>query len=161
MKVINRNLLQKLSEEARQSSRKRKNLNFHESEADPIQHMLNAFGYLTYVQPHRHDNPPKREVFIVLSGALLVMFFNDSGLMTRHIELNPKKGNFAVEIEKGEWHCATALMEGTVVYEIKDGPYNPTTDKYFADWAPKEGDPMAETYLKRLIAQTGITINSK
>jgi cupin fold WbuC family metalloprotein len=161
MKVINQPLLHKLSEEATHSNRNRKNLNFHDSNDDPLQRMLNAFGYLTYVQPHRHLNPPKSEVFIVLSGALLVMFFNDSGLMTSHIELNPQKGTYAVEIEKGEWHCATALTEGTVVYEIKDGPYNPITDKDFATWAPKEGDPQAGSYLKRLIAQTGIAFDPK
>jgi cupin fold WbuC family metalloprotein len=129
------------------------NHNFHDDLADPINRMLNAFEPGTYVQPHRHENPDKREVFIVLRGCLVVVFFDDSGTPTDFVLLDREKGNFAVEIPVGAWHTVIALEPGTVVYEVKDGPYLPMSDKNFSTWAPKEGDPKCGEYLARLTEQ--------
>jgi hypothetical protein len=35
------------------------------------------------------------------------------------------------------WHSLIAL-ESSIIYEVKDGPYDPADDKYFAGWAPGE-----------------------
>ena len=121
--------------------------------ADPINRMLNAFEPGTYLQPHRHENPDKREVFIVLRGSLVVVIFDDSGDATDFVLLEPAKGNYAIEIPPGIWHNVISLETGTVVYEIKDGPYQQISDKNFASWAPKEGDKRSQTYLNMLVDQ--------
>jgi hypothetical protein len=36
-----------------------------------------------------------------------------------------------------------ALRSGTVLYEVTQGPYNPTTNEEFAPWAPAEQDATA------------------
>ena len=59
---INNQLLDTLAQQASASPRKRKNHNFHPEAGDPIQRMLNALNPGTYVQPHRHISPLKREV---------------------------------------------------------------------------------------------------
>lgn len=159
LKIVSKELLDELSKKAMNSPRKRLNHNFHDDLADPINRMLNAFEPGTYIQPHKHENPAKREVFIVLRGSLVVVFFDDLGNPTDFVLLDPKKENFAVEIPIGAWHSLFALETGTVVYEVKDGPYFPISDKNFASWAPKEGDSLCETYLKTLIDQYHIDKN--
>ena len=156
MKIIDDNLTDQLSKEAQNSARKRKNLNFHLSDDDPVQRMLNAFELGTYVQPHTHVSPDKREVFLVLKGRLLVIFFNSEGEIIRHLILDKEKGMYGVEILPGEWHTATGLEKGTVVYEIKDGPYDIADDKNFASWAPNEKDPKATEALQNWIKQLGV-----
>jgi len=150
LKIVTEELLIELSQKARSLPRKRLNLNFHDDLADPINRMLNAFEPGTYIQPHRHENPDKREVFIVLRGSLVVAFFDDSGNPIDFILLDPKHGTYAIEVPPGAWHSVISLETGTVVYEIKDGPYQQITDKNFASWAPKEGHPDCDEYLRKL-----------
>jgi len=153
LKIVSPKLLDELSQKAASSPRKRLNHNFHDDLADPINRMLNALEPGTYLQPHKHENPDKREVFIVLRGSLVVVFFNESGNPTEFVLLDPIKGNHGVEIPIGAWHTLIALETGSVVYEVKDGPYLPLSDKNFASWAPKEGNPDCQEYLKKLTEQ--------
>ena len=152
-KIVSPELLTELSQKAKNSPRGRMNHNFHDDLADPINRMLNAFEPGTYIQPHKYENPDKREVFIVLHGSLVVVFFDNSGTPTDFVLLDRDKGNYAVEIPVGAWHSLFALKSGSVVYEVKDGPYLPISDKNFASWAPKEGHPECAEYLKNLISQ--------
>lgn len=156
MKLIDKSLLNSLTHQAQESTRKRKNLNFHDGEHDSIQRMLNAFEPGTYVHPHTHQNPDKREVFVILTGKLLVIFFDKDGDIVKHIVLDRDAGVFAVEIKPGEWHTATGLVEGTVVYEIKDGPYDVSVDKNFATWAPEEKSVEAGELLIEWIGKVGL-----
>lgn len=149
-KIITPELLSEVSSKAKNSLRKRMNHNFHDDLADPINRMLNAFEPGTYVQPHKHEHPDKREVFILLKGSLLVVFFDNDGNPTEFILLDREKGNLAVEIASGTWHTIIALESGSVVYEIKDGPYSPLDDKNFATWAPREGMNECPEYFNRL-----------
>jgi cupin fold WbuC family metalloprotein len=153
LKIVSNHLLDELTHKAALSSRKRLNLNFHEQLSDPINRMLNAFEPGTYIQPHKHENPDKREVFIVLRGSMLMVIFDDSGTPIDFILLDPLQENHAVEIPAGVWHSVISLAAGTVVYEIKDGPYIQPLDKNFATWAPKEGNQECESYLARLTDQ--------
>lgn len=156
MKLINSQEVTQLTKMAQKNKRKRKNLNFHLSDSDPVQRMLNAFEPNTYVQPHTHINPDKREVFLILEGKLLVIFFNYNGDVINHVILDRETGVYGVEILPGEWHSATGLVEGTVVYEIKDGPYDVKDDKNFASWAPNENTHDAEIMLKKWLAELGL-----
>jgi cupin fold WbuC family metalloprotein len=138
MIIIDDKLLNKISNKASKTERKRLNYNFHSDYTDPINRMLNALDVGTYVKPHRHKNPDKIEVFILLRGRLLVVEFNDSGDITAHTILDYKKNVFAVEIAAATWHTVIPLENNTIVYEIKNGPYSPLSDKDFAPWAPDE-----------------------
>ncbi len=156
MIVIDDALINPLTDEAIASQRKRKNHNFHKLLSDPINRMLNALEPGSYVQPHKHENPDKREVFLVLRGALVLFYFDDNGAVTNHVELNRETGCYGVEVEPRRWHSIVSLQSGTVVYEIKDGPYNPMDDKIMAPWAPKEEDVNVEEYLTGLLNKIGL-----
>jgi len=154
MKLITEDLLKNLNTEAELSLRKRKNYNFHDKLEDPLQRLLNAMEPCTYVQPHKHESPDKREFFIILKGKAVVVLFNENGDITNHVVLNPQTQNFGVEIPERTWHTIIILQTNTVLFEVKDGPYEVVSDKNFANWAPKENDPACEEYnnsiLKRL-----------
>ena len=149
---IDRQLVSKLTGEAKNSSRLRKNLNFHADYADPVNRMLNAFEPGTYVRPHKHESPDKWEVFIILTGKALALRFDDVGSIIDHGILDSARGLYGVEIAPREWHSILSLASGTVLYEIKPGPYVPLDDKNFAPWAPAEGSPEADAYLASVFA---------
>ena len=107
----------------------------------------------TYVRPHKHVNPDKREVFFILKGKAAVIEFDEKGNITDHEILDPLQGSYAAEIAPGVFHTIVSLETGTVAYEVKDGPYNPEDDKHFAAWAPEEGSAESDPYLKNLLSE--------
>ncbi len=140
MKVFPVNRLTRLALEAREHERGRVNLNIHEDLADPVQRFFNAMEPGTYVRPHRHA-PGRWELFVALMGRAVVLSFDQVGAVTARTEISPEGPAAAVEIEGGAWHTVAALAAGTVVLEVKPGPYHPIEDKDFAPWAPPEGKP--------------------
>lgn len=140
MKRIDRDTLACLSAEAAAAPRRRKNLNLHTEAADPIQRMCNAFEPGTYVRPHRHTAGGVWELFVVLSGAAAVLTFDDAGRVTDRAELDANGPLRCVEIPDGAWHAVASLAAGTVLFEVKRGPFVPTPAHDFAAWAPPEGD---------------------
>lgn len=153
MKKINQEKIDQVCEESRKSPRKRKNYNYHEELSDPLQRLLNAMQPGTYIQPHKHENPDKREAFLVLQGKVLVVTFNNAGEIEDHILLDAKSGNYGAEIPAGTWHSLIILENDSVVYEVKDGPYQKIDDKNFAPWAPAENDPECDAYINTIIEQ--------
>lgn len=133
-------LINQVAKKAKTAARKRINYNFHKDYNESIQRILNAANTQTYVRPHKHESPDKTEIFIILKGRVLCVEFNDSGKAIDHLFLDAAKGNFGVEIKPGTWHSFISLRDGSCVYEIKEGPYDPKADKQFAPWAPSEED---------------------
>jgi len=158
MKIINTSLLDQLSEKAKSSERNRTNYNFHTDFADPINRMLNCFEIGTYIRPHKHESPDKREVFILLRGKLAVLEFNEAGDIVNNTILSHESGCLGIEIPEKVWHSVICLAEGTAVYELKDGPYEPLSDKNFAAWAPTEDDASSALFLEALIKRAGLVL---
>ncbi len=152
---IDESFIDQTSAKAKESSRLRVNYNFHNLE-DPINRLLNAMEPGTYIQPHKHEDPDRFEVFLCMRGRFLVVIFNDEGIITNHTILDAREGKFGVEIPAKTYHTLLSLESGSVAYEIKEGPYLPANAKNFAPWAPAEGEPGADSYLKKLLFRTGI-----
>ncbi len=150
VEILTKDLFDRLTEQAAASSRLRTNYNFH-ALSDSFQRMLNVVEPGSYIRPHRHRNPPKGESFIVLRGAIAFFTFGDDGRISEAAVLKPGSEAVGVDIEPGIWHCFAALEHGTVVFEAKNGPYDPATDKEFPAWAPAEGSKDAPSYLQRLL----------
>ncbi|MBR6798253.1 MAG: WbuC family cupin fold metalloprotein [Opitutales bacterium] len=123
MNVITQEILDNLSAEARQSPRGRKNYNFHENLDAPAQRLLNALEPGTEIPVHRH--PHTAETYFVVRGKVCVSFFDDNGKPTNSAELCPTQENYGVHIPAGTWHGLEVLESGTVIFEVKDGPYTP------------------------------------
>lgn len=128
---------------------------FHADDGATLQRMLNALQPGTYVRPHRHLTPPKAEAFVVLTGMLGFIAFDDEGRFGREdcLVLDRARETYAVDVVPGTWHAIVALVPDTVVFEVKPGPYGPGADKDFAAFAPAEGAPEAAAYLAALEAR--------
>lgn len=151
MRKINNELLNRISAEARESQRRRKNFNFHSESDDPLQRMLNALEPDTYIQPHRHINPDKREAFLILRGAICLIEFDEWGKIVDHFVMKAGSGDEGAEITPGVYHSLISLEPGTIIYEIKDGPWDINTDKEFAPWAPNEGSSESLVYNQQIL----------
>ncbi len=143
MQIINYALLDETTNKARLSPRLRMNYNFHTNLEDPLNRMLNAMEPGTYIRPHRHLTPPKDEVFLVLRGKAALLLFDDKGTITDRILLGPDEGSYGADLEPGLWHCLVVLEPGTVVYEVKQGPFTTLADTDFAPWSPDAHDTEA------------------
>lgn len=159
MQKINAGLIRDVLKKASISTRKRTNFNFHDGPKDPLQRMLNAMQPGTYLQPHKHENPDKREVFLALTGKFVVIQFEDDGSIADHMVLDPSKWDFACEVKARTFHTIICLSPDSVIYELKDGPYDPDDDKNFAKWAPKEGSEESNAYLENILDQLKIPIS--
>ncbi len=153
---IDKYLLDEVSGSAQSSVRLRMNHNFHPSLEDTLHRMLNAMEPGTYIQPHKHQDPDRFEVFLVLRGRFVVITFDDDGNITDHVVLDAASGIYGVEIPKRTYHTLISLQSGSVAYEVKAGPYTPLTAKSFAPWAPAEGDSGVVRYIEALLQSIGL-----
>ncbi|MDR0560788.1 MAG: WbuC family cupin fold metalloprotein [Prevotellaceae bacterium] len=153
MKIINKALLDTVSAQAVGNARLRMNYNFHETLDDPLNRLLNAMEPNSYFPPHRHLNPDREELFLVLRGGVVVFIFNDEGVIVSSTEICPDKGVYGMEIEAGVWHSLVVLESQTVVYEVKRGPYAPLTHENVAKWAPTPDNRLdAEAYMEKILS---------
>jgi cupin fold WbuC family metalloprotein len=147
MKQIDNNLLDSLVAKAKGSPRKRAHHNLHPELNDPVQRLCIAMEPETYVRPHRHSDPETWEVLLILRGSLALNIFNEKGKVIERIVLNARGPVTAVEFERNAWHAPASLEPGTIVFEIKQGPYKPIEERHLASWAPSEGAPAAAKFL--------------
>jgi cupin fold WbuC family metalloprotein len=137
-----------LSEGARSSVRLRKNLNIHPVLEDPVQRLFNAMEPGTYVRPHRHARCNGWELMLAVRGAFSLLAFDDAGKVLARADIIAGADAAAVEIPAYTWHAAVVTAPGTVMFEVKPGPYSALDDKAFAPWAPTEGEPAAAEFVR-------------
>ena len=148
--------LNAIVDEAGHSPRRRQHRSIHTSMQDPAQRLFNAIGMDSYVQPHRHLLDPKAETLIVIRGRFALVIFNDDGGIDALTVLATEKfdGNddytVGAEIPVGMWHTLVALELGSILMEVKAGPYDPKAPREGAPWAPPENTSDGDDYLLRL-----------
>ena len=125
--ILDIKLFNELSEEARRSPRLRMNCDMRNSAADQSQRMLNAIEPGTELPVHRHRKTS--ETCIVLRGSAEELFYDDNGNITDRIILDPETDCSGVNISAGRWHKIVSLEHGTVIFEAKDGPYEPLSNE--------------------------------
>ena len=121
---IDKLLIERLFEQAKESPRLRMNYDLRTSSADTSQRMLNALLPGTKVPIHRHEDTT--ETVVCLSGRLVEMIYEElpGGSfkeVSRHL-LCPSEGQFGMQIPAGAWHTIKVL-EPSVIFEAKDGAY--------------------------------------
>lgn len=125
MEIIDKDLLNRLSKEARENHRLRMNHNFHTSLDAGAQRLLNALEPGTEIPVHRHRHT--NETYLLVRGWIRVLFYNDRKEVINRVELNPLQGEYGINIPAGQWHSLEVLESGSVIFEVKDGPYTPLT----------------------------------
>ena len=121
--TIDAALLDKLTAQAKASPRLRMNFDLRTSPEDSSQRMLNALEPGTVLPIHRH--PKTTEVVVILRGSATQYFYDDEGRITETVTIAAGSGTPAMSVEKGRWHRIESLESGTVIFEAKDGAYEP------------------------------------
>lgn len=123
MQLLTTEILTSLSDKAQASERLRMNYNLHESLDDQVHRMFNAMEPGTVVPIHRHRCSD--ETIIVVSGSVRAIIYNDNKEIVSDVTLKAGSDTFGIDIKKGEWHKCESLESGTVMFEVKAGPYEP------------------------------------
>jgi cupin fold WbuC family metalloprotein len=147
MKQIDNTVLDALVAQAKAAPRKRAHFNLHPELNDPVQRLCIAMEPDTYVRPHRHSDPETWEVLMILRGSLALTIFDDKGKVLERTVLKTGGPVTVLEFPMNAWHAPVSLEPGTVVFEVKRGPYKPISEVNLAEWAPSEGKPEASRFL--------------
>lgn len=156
MKVFSSQYFEDLLSVSMQSERLRAHANIHGSYADPCQKLFNAINADSYIRPHRHSLDPRDECLIAVRGLFGLIEFNDQGGMESITLFGSEKyvEQFSiaagVELPAGVWHTVVALVDKSILFEVKSGPFDPSVAKELAPWAPEEGALECCEYVQRL-----------
>ena len=159
---INKELLDKLFEQAVVNPRLRQNFDLRTSADDNSQRMLNALLPGTVVPIHRHEDTT--ETVVCLCGKLDEVIYEevvtyeknasealpmaiDAQDVTRKVEyrevqrihLCPAEAKYGCQIPKGAWHTVE-VIEPSVIFEAKDGAYGKDGSETFDAFKAKEAE---------------------
>ena len=120
IELITQSLIDDVVKKAKASPRLRMNYNLHSDLSDKCQRFINAMEPGTIIPIHHHH---VAEVYILLQGRLKIMIYDDKAVETQAYILDRKDGDYGIQIPLNTWHSVEVLEEGTVIMEIKEGPY--------------------------------------
>ena len=119
--LIDKKLLDVLTEQAKASPRLRMNYDLRNTPADQSQRMLNALEPGTVMPIHRHRSTS--ETVVVLRGKVKWLYYNDNGELTNTILVEANGEICGLSVPMGQWHSIECLESGSVILETKDGPW--------------------------------------
>ena len=120
---INRVLLDELTAQAKANPRLRQAYDLRTTPDDNSQRMLNALEPGTIMPIHCHRNTS--ESMVMVRGKLIERFYDDNGTLSESVILDAEGDIRAVQIERGRWHNLESLQSGTIIFEAKDGAWEP------------------------------------
>ena len=150
MRIIDQKLLDRITAEAMNSPRRRKNFNLHSGDDFCCHRLLNAMEPDSYIRPHRHLDPAKDESMVMVRGRMGVLVFDEAGNIQSQTIIAASGNAVAVDIPHGLFHTVVSLESGTIFFESKAGPYLALTEEEKGEWSPAEGVPEAVYYLESL-----------
>ena len=135
--IIDKKILDELTEEAKKSPRLRMNYDLRTSPDVQSQRMLNALEPGTVLPIHRHKETSETVVCIrghfeeylysenVNANVNANLNPNDNGrlVLTEVVDMVP--GGVVLNIPAGQWHSLKCFESGTVLLEAKDGAFRP------------------------------------
>lgn len=121
--IIDNHQLDNLTSQAKASPRLRMNMDLRNSAEDKSQRMLNALEPGTVMPIHRHM--ASSETVTLLRGRIRWHFYDDVGKETESVVLDANGDVRCINVEKARWHSLECLESGSVLFESKDGKYEP------------------------------------
>ena len=119
--VIDKELLDSLTAQAKASPRLRMNYDLRNSAEDQSQRMLNAIEPGSIMPIHRHMK--SSETVVCIRGHYEEYLYDDSGNLIETVDMVP--GGVMLNVPAGQWHSLKSLESGTVLFECKDGAWEP------------------------------------
>lgn len=127
--IIDKNLLDQLTTQAKASPRLRQHYDLRNSPEDNSQRILNALEPGTVLPIHRHSE--SSETVVMLRGKGRWNYYDDNGNLTESFLLSADGDLRGLSVPKEQWHNAESLESGTVILECKDGKYDPKGTEEF------------------------------
>ena len=121
--IVDKKLMDDLSAQAKAKPRLRQAFDLRTTPEDQSQRILNAVEPGTILPIHRHRG--STETIIVLRGKVVQHYYDDNGNKTVSYELAPNSAQVGMSVPIGQWHALESLEEGSVIFECKDGAYQP------------------------------------
>lgn len=125
--VIDNKILDDLSAQAKANPRLRQAMDLRNSPEDLSQRMLNALEPGTVMPIHRHL--ASSETVTLLRGRIRWHFYDDAGKETESVVLDANSDVRCINVEKARWHSLECLESGSVLFESKDGKYEPLREE--------------------------------
>ena len=72
---------------------------------------------------HRHRKTS--ESIAILRGKMVMLLYDEKGKVTEEVVMEPGGNYPMIHIAAGQWHSLEVLEEGTVIFEAKDGAWEP------------------------------------
>lgn len=123
MHLLTSSILSDLTTRAQASERLRMNYNLHATLEDKVHRIFNALEPGTEIPIHRHQTSD--ETILVVRGSVRVQIYSDNKEITADVTLKAGTDTFGIDIKACEWHKCESLEPGTVIFEVKAGPYVP------------------------------------
>lgn len=141
-------LLELLRREAPLAPRKRVRFNAHAGADSPIQEMIIALAFGSYIAPHWHRG--KTESYHLVEGEVSIVLFEDDGELQQVVRLGASKDRILFyRNDQLLYHCLVVESDVAILHETTCGPFIPR-QTVFADWAPSTEGRDAEEYLAKL-----------
>ena len=121
--LLNKELFQKIAEEAAKSPRLRKNFDLRDSEDEDSQRMLNVLLPGTKTCVHRHKDTS--EIVVCIFGSAVERFYDEDGNETEVVKMVAGSEMPGVVVEIGRYHSLEATDEIGVICSAKAGMYKP------------------------------------
>ena len=125
--LIGDQLFDSLTEQAKASPRLRINYDLRTTPGDSSQRMLNAIEPDSFIPIHRHTK--STECIVLLRGKGVQYLYTSLDKAPGGVILSANGPLRMMVVEKGQWHRFQSLESGTVIFECKDGPYEPISEE--------------------------------
>ena len=144
-----------LQQKALSLAEKKARILLHAEPKQLLHEMLITHVRGAYIQPHVNKYSAKS--FLVLSGEMAVVLFDDEGSIETHHRLNSvnTEGDFMIRLEAPVYHTIVVLTDTVVFLETVLGPHEETL---YAKFAPKPNQlKAAQQYLGCLEKRTRLS----
>lgn len=119
--IVDQKILDELTTQAKSSPRLRMAYDLRTTPDEDSQRMLNAIEPGTQVPIHRHWT--SSETVLCVRGHYQEILYDDNGNVEEVIDMLP--GGNIVNVPAGKWHSLKSLESGTILFEAKNGKYEP------------------------------------
>lgn len=128
--IIDTELLDQLTREAKSSPRKRMHYDLRDTAEDGSMRMLNAIEPETVIPIHRHTMTSE-DVVCIRGRVCEVIYEEVDGMLVEdyRCEMSDKSPVPFIHVPIGAWHTCKSLESGSVILEFKNTKYDPETSE--------------------------------